>query len=359
MLAILREACRDTLKLQRGVHLVTRLPRGCSSLQPPDGQYTAGFSSCSSVAHCIDRKEHSQQVLPDISALHKTLQCQWDVTANAHLGNVVIAKLSRKKVWWQCHQCPDGHVHRWQAMVFSRSYGAGCPQCAGRKLCRHNSLATVAPKVAQLWDSARNGCTADMTLARSNKSYHWQCHSCSHVWTARPNSKVVYGSGCPECSHKEKAKPRRRPTFAQCQHPLLHQWDHQKNADEGWYPDNVTLGSGKKLHWLCNKCPLGHEHAWAATPLRRLSAEQTGCPFCAGKAACKCNSLQTHHPSIAAEWNYDKNETTPQHFTFGSTYMAWWHTIARGSWQQSINSRTNFIRRNVVKQHLLQNQLAK
>ena len=160
------------------------------------------------------------------------LQDQWDIPANAHLGDIVIAKFSNRKVWWQCHQCPDSHLHRWPARVKSRSYGAGCPQCAGQKLCRHNSLATIAPKVALLWDNVKNGCTADMVLAGSHKSCHWQCHSCQHEWTASPKSKVHCGTGCPKCNYKFNA--RRHPTFAQCQHPLLHDWDHQRNAAEGW-----------------------------------------------------------------------------------------------------------------------------
>ncbi|MCI6567534.1 MAG: zinc-ribbon domain-containing protein [Dysosmobacter sp.] len=31
------------------------------------------------------------------------------------------------RVWWQCER-----GHEWQAVIFSRVQGAGCPVCAGR-----------------------------------------------------------------------------------------------------------------------------------------------------------------------------------------------------------------------------------
>ena len=331
------------------VHMSTSKHTELSTTLMPQALF-AGFVSSSSAALLTVGKERSGTVLPDISALSRKLQEQWDVTANAHLGNVVIAAFSGQKVWWQCRQCPDGHLHQWQANVASRSCGSSCPQCEGRKLCRHNSLVTVAPKVAALWDIVKNGCTADMVLAHSHNSSYWQCHSCGHEWTATPNVKVSYSTGCPKCNHNGWTRAGRHPTFAQCQHPLLSQWDHPRNAAEGLYPDTVTLGSTKKVHWVCDKCPLGHQHAWASKPRNRLSANPTGCPCCAGRAACKCNSLQTHHPSIAEECDYKKNDTTPQDFTFGSNHVVWWHTVARGSWQQSINSRTSTVRRSALKQ---------
>ncbi|KAL3130319.1 hypothetical protein ABBQ38_008151 [Trebouxia sp. C0009 RCD-2024] len=70
---------------------------------------------------------------PDISLLEPALQRQWDHTANAHLGEVVIKPYSNHKVWWTCNQCPDGHLHTWSARVANRSSGRDCPQCSGHK----------------------------------------------------------------------------------------------------------------------------------------------------------------------------------------------------------------------------------
>ena len=274
------------------------------------------------------------------------------------MGNIAISKFSNKKVWWQCHQCPDGHLHQWQANVLARSNGSGCPQCSGRALCKHNSLAKIAPKIAVFWDTAKNGCTAEQTLAYSKKLSHWQCPDCGHEWTATAGSKVYWGSGCRNCSRHTGRSLLRHPTFAESQHPLLEEWDHQRNADSGLFPDKITLKSAKKVHWVCNRCPLGQRHAWIATPVNRNSKRGRGCPYCAGQAVCKCNSLQTRYPTIAAEWDSEKNDLTPNDFSAASTTAAWWHNAERGSWQQTIVARTHAVHKQAIRKRYLQENLS-
>jgi len=295
------------------------------------------------------QKPHLEQEGPDISRLALHLQQQWDFQANMHLGNIVITPHSNRKVRWLCELCPDGHPHIWMATVDSRSYGSGCPQCSGRKVCQHNSLATKAPQVAAKWDYAKNSCTpSDVTAFCHNKA-HWHCHVCGHDWEARVDRVVQFNSGCPRCNaggmpKADGSKPRtEHPTFAECQHSLLSQWDHERNAAEDILPSNTRLRSHKRVHWLCHQCPAGQPHRWVQTPNLRLDKsgrERRGCPVCAGQVACKCNSLQTHNPAVAAEWNYDLNDGGPDDYTASSHAKAWWRSPERGIWQGSIRSRT-------------------
>ena len=289
-----------------------------------------------------NRQLQAQPEGPDISQLDDKLQQQWDYAANAHLHNVVIKPYSKRHVWWVCHQCPDGHLHRWLAVIGSRSLGSGCPQCQGSKMCKHSSLATKAPQIAAQWDFSKNTCTPDDITCRSNVRRHWQCHTCNHEWIASVNNRTRHGSGCPICSRRRLRKNPRQPSFQESQHPLLKQWDHKRNAAVGLLPDAVLLSSSRQVWWLCNSCPAGHQHSWSATPWQRIQAfVTTGCAVCAGKAACKCNSLQPHSPAIAAEWDFERNAGTPDDHVSCSTYLAWWASAKRGSWQQSITSRTN------------------
>ena len=299
-----------------------------------------------------------QQNSPDISALDQTLQQQWDHAANQHLGNIVVKRFSRRKVWWNCHQCPDGHLHRWLAKVSSRSEGNGCPQCAGRKVCKHNSLATLAPRAASYWDNANNTSTAKDVVAYSNATAQWACSCCGHKWTAKISSRAANNSGCPECSFRMRTPKTRQPTFAACKHPLLAEWDYHQNAVQGIFPDKITLGSNKKVHWLCNKCPAGQQHCWTATPHERAGKVARGCPYCAGKAVCQCNSLQTHYPDVAAEWHQERNPGTPDDFTASSHQIVWWHNAHRGSWQQSINSRTSGVQKQLARWKHIHSQSA-
>ena len=300
----------------------------------------------------LSEPQQASQGEPDISLLHPELQKQWDHAANAYLGNIVIRPQSHCKVWWRCDQCPDGHLHQWESQVKERTKGTGCPQCSGKKVCKHNSLATIAPWAAAQWDFEANADlgTPDSTLAQSNLKVGWHCHECGHKWTTTPNARVSKSSGCRKCQPRYKTK---QPTFAESAHPLLAQWDHKSNAAHGNFPSEVTLGSHKKIYWLCSACPAGQVHSWVARPGQRIAIKHpTGCPFCAGQAACKCNSLQALYPDIAAQWDHSKTESQPSDYTAGSNHLAWWQSPQRGSWQQSIIERTSGADRSRAREQL-------
>ena len=290
--------------------------------------------------------QHLQQKGPIISRIDPVLQQQWDHAANAHLGPIDIKPYSNKKVWWICDQCPDGYLHRWEANVANRSNGSGCPQCRGREVCQHNSLATKAPKVAAQWDYEANAGTPDSVVAHSKQLVGWLCDACGHKWSTTPNQRLKKSkSGCPECYENIRGKNQvKHPTFAECRDPhskaILAEWDSERNAAKGNFSHKTRLHSHKQIFWLCNKCPAGQQHSWFAKPFNRSSKNKSGCPVCAGKVACKCNSLQALYPAIAVEWDHSENKSQPSDHTAGSTFVAWWSSPQRGSWQQSINSRT-------------------
>ncbi|KAL3140479.1 hypothetical protein ABBQ38_004737 [Trebouxia sp. C0009 RCD-2024] len=296
---------------------------------------------------------HVQQEGPDISHLAPSLQQQWDHVANAHLGDIVIKPKSHKEVWWTCDQCPDGHLHSWSARVFSRTGGSGCPQCSGHQVCKHNSLATKAPLVAAEWDYHANDGTPDVIVAQSNHMANWQCKVCGCKWKATPNARVSkLEAACPQCGdHAKSGQKTRHPTFAECKHPLLAEWDLERNAAQGHYPDKTRLKSNKQIFWLCATCPAGQEHSWSARPSSRTGHLKTGCPFCAGMAACACNSLQALYPDTAAEWDYSKDQGQPIDHTASSSYLAWWSRPQGASWQQTIKSRTRNATRKSARSH--------
>ena len=113
--------------------LATKRCNGCNCI--------AGSKACSRC--CTRCRAGVLQVAPtagpDISLLDPVLQKQWDQAATKHLGPIVITPHTNLKVWWQCGQCPDGHLHGWAATVNNRSIGRSCPQCSGRK-CASTAL---------------------------------------------------------------------------------------------------------------------------------------------------------------------------------------------------------------------------
>ncbi|KAA6421694.1 MAG: hypothetical protein FRX49_08305 [Trebouxia sp. A1-2] len=139
-----------------------------------------------------------------------------------------------------------------------------------------------------------------------------------------------------------------RPDIQQEWHPdnnamlgNVKEWDYERNAADGSHPHSTTLGSDKHVHWVCQKCPKGQLHRYQMRPNSRTSKTARGCPYCAGRQVCKCNSLETHHPMTAQEWDFAKNDLTPAQVTSRSGQVVWWVNAVRGSWAQVINERTD------------------
>ena len=69
-----------------------------------------------------------------------TLLREWDAARNGGLTPSDVSFGSHQKVWWQCSK-----GHSWQAKVYSRSAGSGCPYCAGRPLSQCTAILSESP----------------------------------------------------------------------------------------------------------------------------------------------------------------------------------------------------------------------
>ena len=314
--------------------------RGCIAPISPAPLYVCSTAGCPRC--CLP--EHVQQPPvqdkgPDISLLKPQLQKQWQHAKKRRLGNIQIQPGSDRLVWWTCDQCPCGLPHEWLAKVNHRQgMDSQCPFCTNRKLCHHNSLLKVAPSVASYWDTAENGLTADQVLAGSHTHRHWLCPVCSHSWQAQVFKRVNSNSGCPKCSKKSKGYTR-QPTLTASNHFVMVEFDHSRNQEAGLDPDNITLGSNKKVHWVCSNCPKGQPHLYMASPNMRTSSK-SGCPYCSNVKACVCNSLQSLYPALAAEWDIARNGVGPDQILPASHKLAWWKNAVGHRWEQSPGRRT-------------------
>ncbi|DBA66764.1 TPA: hypothetical protein ACH3X2_001911 [Trebouxia sp. C0005] len=276
---------------------------------------------------------------PDISLLRPELQRQWHHAKNQHLGDRQITASSGLRVWWSCKQCPCGLLHEWLTAVGNRQdKDTQCPFCTNRSLCPHNSLSTVAPAVAAYWDTAKNGVTPDQIMAHSGARRHWLCPKCGHSWQANIVAKVKGRSKCPKCSNANRPY-KKQPSLTQSQHPAMLEFDFERNRRAGLDPDKIMAGSAKMVHWIRTKCPRGRAHLFVASPHNRIGLNY-GCPYCAGKKACICNSLQSLYPVLAAEYDTARNGDGPQQVLAGSAKMAFWKDATGHTWKQAVRQRT-------------------
>ena len=278
--------------------------------------------------------------LPDISALSLQLQQEWHPDNNALLGGKKVKPYSVFKATWSCPKCPAGCAHIWKTRVAQRTIGTKCPYCEGRKVCKHNSIATNATRQIEYWNQDKNAKKPEQTLSGSKLRASWKCPTCNHEWQAEIAKRARKNNGCPRCSKRGLGRRTKHPTFKAANHELLLEWDFDRNFKDNIHPHNTTLGSSKYAHWVCQKCTKGHLHRYTARARQRTTKHSSGCPYCAGKQACECNSLQAHYPVIASEWDFAKNDVTPADVTASSGQAVWWKNTVRGSWLQRIAGRT-------------------
>ena len=253
------------------------------------------------------------------------LMGDWNWERNKGIDPSQVTLGSNMETWWKCSK-----GHEWEAKINNRSHGTGCPYCAGKRILKgNNDLQTINPSLAMEWNYEKNGILKpDQFTANSGKKVWWKC-SKGHEWQATIANRNN-GLGCPYCSGKKVLKGYN--DLQTINNSLAKEWNYEKNG--ALKPEQFTANSGKKAWWKCSK---GHE--WkAAIGSRNTGA---GCPYCSGHFATKgVNDLQTLNPSLAKEWNYEKNGIIkPEQFTVNSNKKVWWRCSAGHEWQATIGSR--------------------
>ena len=191
------------------------------------------------------------------------------------------------------------------------------------------SLLVSNPQLAREWNYDKNGnLRTENITANSGKKVWWKCNK-NHEWQATIGSRNR-GNSCPYCSGKTVLVGF---NDLQTLNPILaSEWNYDKNSE--LTPTDVTAGSSKKVWWKCSK---GHE--WQ-TPICNRN-KGTGCPYCAGhKIMIGYNDLKTINPTLAKDWNYEKNNgLTPADITPNSGQKVWWKCNQKHEWQATVASR--------------------
>ena len=139
----------------------------------------------------------------DLQTVNPTLAKEWNYEKNNGLTPADVMPNSKEKVWWKC-----SNGHEWQAVLYSRNNGTGCPYCAGKKVLKgYNDLQTVNPTLAKEWNYEKNnGLTPADVMPNSNKKVWWKCRQ-GHEWQAMVINRNK-GRGCPECYREKRSKQK-------------------------------------------------------------------------------------------------------------------------------------------------------
>ncbi|WP_373312420.1 zinc-ribbon domain-containing protein [Asanoa siamensis] len=298
---------------------------------------------------------------------------RWEQTCNGrpltsaadaapHLAAEFVANLSRPGVpldWlrpkasdrirWRCMVCRN----QWDAMLYSRAAGTGCPSCAtaataarvrARALPKPGeSLADLFPHIAV--EMVPGGRTPDQLRPSSNMRCRWRCATCGHQWSTSPGSRVR-GRGCPRCG-KERTRLARTTAAPEDslsqRHPGLASEFVSCVSEPGRTPSNLLPASNKKCRW---RCQCGRE--WTTTVASRVAG--TGCPSCGRKrtgqaraTAVAGNSLAERFPEVAVQFvtNLDHPGRTPETLKSASHDRCRWRCgVCGGEWAAVVKNRT-------------------
>lgn len=257
-----------------------------------------------------------------------SLLAQWHPVKNGPLTPRQVSYGSRQKIWWLC---PKGHA--WQAAVYTRTKGSGCPYCAGKQAWPgENDLASQRPDLLAQWHPTKNlPMTPERVTVGSHFKAWWVCEQ-GHEWQAIVKSRTLGGCGCPVCT--DRVLLQGINDLATTHPELAKQWHPTKNGD--LTPRDVVAGNSRKVWWLCPK-----GHAWQAKVYSRACGG-AGCPVCAGKLVVAGeNDLESQFPAIAAQWHPEKNGTLlPSAVSPYSNRRVWWRDKLGHVWQASVAART-------------------
>lgn len=234
---------------------------------------------------------------PDIAA-----QCVEDPTT-------LMAGTSRKIKW----RCAAGH--EWEAPVYSRANGAGCPMCAGQRVIPGvNDLQTLEPELARqaLFDPTQ-------VMVGSHQKLMWRCAE-GHEWEAFVYSRTGDDRACPMCAGQRVIVG---VNDLQTKYPDV--------AREALFdPTQVMWGSNQQLAW---RCPIGHEYKMRVAD---RTTDAGSCPYCSGKRVLPgFNDLATTHPHLVEQALFD-----PTTVTAGSGKKVPWRCAKGHEWSSIVGSRT-------------------
>ena len=87
-------------------------------------EWEARISNRSNGSKCHYCTGQKVTIDKSLGNLNKVLSKEWNLIKNKELTPYDVGIGSHKKVWWKCSK-----GHEWQAKVYSRTAGSGCPEC--------------------------------------------------------------------------------------------------------------------------------------------------------------------------------------------------------------------------------------
>ena len=253
------------------------------------------------------------------------------VSPNSPIKPWGLSSGSAKRLLWRCPECGD----EWVAPVASRVKAKTpyCPKCVDKKLGRYTKgiLADTYPKVAATV-SPNSPIKATEVTVGSSKKLLWLCPECGDEWEAKVAGRVeAKNLCCSKCASK-KLGMYTKGTLADT-YPKVAATVSPNSPIKA---TEVTVGSSKKLLWLCPEC--GDE--WKAEVAARVNSKYLTCPKCSVSAAYlkSRGTFASKHPELAKQVSPDSPIKATEVTSVSSKKLLWRCAMGH-EWEQSPKSR--------------------
>ena len=315
---------------------------------------------------------------------HPDLMKEWDYTKNKGIDPTTLTHGSNIKVWWKCLKCG----HEWQARIYHRARGSGCPKEAmiSQESFQEYAVHYFLAKHTEVIHSYKTGkMKMDCFLPHYNiaieydgsffhknkqkdltKNKHCRDKNitlyrlreeplvslndssidimCQQNDDSLSNAisiliKILFNQeekidiskhrieieNLREHHWKENSLLEKNPEIAA-------EWHPTKNGS--LRPEYVSYKSNKIALWRCK-----HGHEWSAKISSRTNGN--GCPYCSGLyPIIGKTDLATTHPKLAKEWHPTKNgNLKPTDVLAGCHKKVWWFGECGHEWEARIDSR--------------------
>jgi hypothetical protein len=255
--------------------------------------------------------------------LHKNNK-NWKIISEVYSGKT-------GKIEFHCLDCNNNFLKEVANLLHRKE---GCPFCLRKKVSSLNSLQSIRPDIAKLWNQEKNGdITPNDISYMSGKKFWWKCLKCENNWVDEVSKVVVcYKTGCPKCNIKAVNETNNLlylfPRVAK-------DWDYNKNYP--LTPDKVMAHSGKNYWWKCTICG----YSWLQNVDRRTKRDTGKCPACNRTVTSDLNRLILLFPKISEQWDYDKNIGIDLNsISIATDIKYWWKCEYGHSWQATTANRT-------------------
>jgi hypothetical protein len=174
------------------------------------------------------------------------------------------------------------------------------------------------PAVADTWHVELNFPLKPSDVWIGSNTYAWfACETCGKAFKAKIHKRasIVQNVGkCKQCSSMLRGEALLKDVNPSLFSELAEGMNHKVDLS------SLRPRSNRALWWRCH---LVDSHVWKANVAHRSNG--TGCPYCAGRRVDGRNSLSAVNPSLAARWDYERNDDlVPSNVTASSSRKVWW-----------------------------------